>query len=831
MSKHAPVVVMFMAVFTDAAAADPLFLARDGKPAATIVIPANAPERISLAATELQHYVAKICGVELPIRRDGKRIEGTGLYIGRCEPSRDGDAPDKSLNPETYAIRVRDGNVFFAGRYPTPIYFAVVSFIEDVLGVRWFAPGDVWEYVPGGTPGALTVEPREVVKVPDTSGRIWSGHNFAESWNRWNLRNKTVQSEVVPRRHFQNNLFRVFPPSKYANTHPEYYPLIDGKRWIPAAGDKYWRPCESNPDVIRLTVEYARKWFDEHPEIDSFSVGMDDISHLCGCPNCRALDPRPDSYEKREFSDRHYKFVNTIAREIAKTHPNRYIGTLIYSIARQPPETVDRLENNVFGYITEVSARWCEPGRKEADHALTREWARRCQHLSRYDYFGLGTFTPRYYPHSMAEQIRFDKSLGLEAMYAELNTFLPHTAPMIWAFAKLQWDASLDIDALLNEFMTKMFGAAAPAMARYFDLLERSWNTPPPGRTDWEHRNIFIQAQAISPAAVDEGMTILTEAAGRADEPVIRRRIDTIRAALQYAGYAIRAYALSEEVIAEPVTDAASAERTAGNSVKIMQLSAERGPFWEATMKRDDLLGENLRGLAGKGYLMIGRIANLERGAVIGALRALDWYAKHAPARLPEARARLTGSVRGGAADILRAWLWMRDTRPANLLRNAGVDENAARTASQTSGAPAGWRTFGDTDRALYSLVPGAGREASTAARITGARSGAVYLQVHEVRPGQRYLCVAYARPEGGENAAGHLSVRFQKPDGLWHPRTDLEPQVYMIRETAWQPLMVTATVPEGAGRLVLMIGAKNLPENAAVLFDDAGLYRLPDNW
>jgi len=78
-------------------------------------------------------------------------------------------------------------------------------------------------------------------------------------------------------------------------------------------------------------------------------------------------------------------------------------------------------------------------------------------------------------------------------------------------------------------------------MARYFDLLERSWNTPPPGRTDWEHRNIFIQAQAISPAAVDEGMTILTEAAGRADEPVIRRRIDTIRAALQYAGYAIRA--------------------------------------------------------------------------------------------------------------------------------------------------------------------------------------------------------------------------------------------------------------------------------------------------
>jgi hypothetical protein len=839
MSRHmlGSAVLILMAIVVDAATADPVVLARGGRSAATIVIPANSPERVSLAATELQHYVSRICGVELPIQRDGKRVEGVGLYIGRCEPSRDGDAPDKSLNPETYAIRVRDGNVFFAGRYATPIYFAVVSFIEDSLGVRWFAPGDAWEYVPKGTPGELTAEPRDGVKVPSTSPRLWSGHNFADSWIRWNLRNKVVQGEVVPRRQFQNNLYRVFPPSRYGKTHPEYYPLIDGKRWIPEPGYRYWRPCESNPDVIRLTVEYARKWFDEHPETDSFSVGMDDISHLCGCPTCRALDPHPDSYEKHEFSDRHYKFVNAVAREIAKTHPDRYVGALIYAIARKPPKTVDRLEDNVFGFITEVSARWCEPGRKDADHAITREWARRCKHLSRYDYFGLGTFTPRYYPHSMAEQIKFDKSLGLEGMYSELNTFLPHTAPMIWAFARLEWDASLDIDALLNEFMTKMFGPAAPAMARYFDLLERSWNTPPPGRTDWEHRNIFMQAQAISPAAVDEGMAILADAFRQADDEAVRQRIDTVRAGLQYAGYAIREYALSEELIKAPVTDAAEAERSTAKVLRIMQLSAERERFWTAAKERDDLLGENIRGLAGKGYLMIGRVGNLERGCGVGALRVLDWYTEHFPARLPEVTAKLTGSYRGGTSDLLRAWLWVRERKPSSLLMNPGFDRDVSKAMSQGSdrsptASLAGWTTYGDAGRAQLLPAKGAGRNGSNAARISGARSGAIFLQSHDAQPGQRYLCRAYALSvPGGQDANGYLAVRFRKPDGTWHPRTDLEPQVYMVPQDSWQPLVVLFTVPDGAGRVVVMVGAKSQPANSAVLFDDIGLFRLPDQW
>ncbi len=819
-----------------ATSAAPIILARDGQPAATIVTPADPDAKLALAAQDLQHYVREICRVELPIRRDGKRVAGTGLYIGQCEVTTEADLPAEGLHPESYAIRVRGGNVLFTARWPTPTGFAVSAFIEDVLGVRWFAPGVLWEHVPEGKPGELVAEVAERVKTPDTSPRIWSGHAWFPSWATWNRRNKTVLSEVVPRRQFQNFLHRVFPPERYAKDHPEYYPLIDGKRWIPPKGSRHWRPCESHPDVIRLTVEYARKWFDEHPTVDSFSVGMDDISHLCGCARCRALDPHPDSYEKREFSDRHYKFVNAIAREIRKTHPDRFIGTLIYSIARTPPETVPKLEDNVFGFITERSALWTwTPGRKESDHAVTIEWTQRCKHLSRYDYYGMGTFCPRVYPHTMAEQVKFDKAHGLEGMYTEVYTFLPHTAPMVWAFAKLQWDHRLDVDKLLGEFYAKMYGAAAPVMKEYFDLLERSWGKPRPGRRGWVHRHIVNQALSISPEAVNQGLSLLTRAASGAGDPDIQARILIHRRGLLYASYAIRAYAISQQLQALAVTDERSAQRAFRLTDRLAGLAAEREAFWADAPKHDDLLGENLRGLLGKGYLTIGDVGRVEVGGLQGVAKALAWYTRHAPDRLPAVTKQLARTGPGSVSETVRGWLWVQEAKPPNRVSNGGFDEPAQNTAEPeqdwtTRGAPSGWSTWSRTPRARFAVLGGKGQEGSAAASLVGAES-ACYLQTVQARPDDRFLCLCWVKAERPDlHCGGKLSVRLRTPTGGWHPRRDMEPSTVAAEgHAAWQPLVVLVTIPEGAGSFVVMPGAAQQDDGARVLFDSVAAYKLPE--
>jgi hypothetical protein len=259
--------------------------------------------------------------------------------------------------------------------------------------------------------------------------------------------------------------------------------------------------------------------------------------------------------------------------------------------------------------------------------------------------------------------------------------------------------------------------------------------------------------------------------------------------------------------------------------MELMRLSAERERFWAEAMERQDLLGENLRGLAAKGYLMIGRVPNLERGAVIGSTRLLAWCAANEPARLETLRSEL-GSIRGGVCDVVRAWLRSEQQDTSNLLTNPGFEEGVSSPDARATTPAAGWNTYGDADWAEFSRQA-AGRQGA-AVGVRGARSGAVCLQSREATPGQVYFCSVYARlTPGGSEACGYLSIRFQKPDGSWHPLPHHDRQVYMVPGSEWQPLMLVARVPEGAGRVVCMFGGKNQPENSLLLFDNAHLSLL----
>jgi hypothetical protein len=817
------------------AAAETLTLAHGGKPTATIVIPRSSPKIIAGAARDLQHYVEILSGVTLPIRMDGKAVEGTGLYIGRCAPTKESDFPKKGLNPETYAISMRDGSVYFTGRWPTPTTFAVSSFIEQNLGVRWFAPGDLWEYVPQGTKGELTLEVTGRVKVPDVSPRVWSGHDWVQSWKDWNLRNKTVQSEVVPRREFQNNIYKVFPPSKYGKTHPEYYPLINGKRWIPANDqERKWWPCISNPDVVKLTVEYADHFFDTHPNVDSFSLGMDDVVQMCSCDKCRAMDAAADDFAHKRFSDRFYKFVNEVARDVHNTHPDRYIGTLIYDDARTLPRTVDKLEDNVFGYLTQCCFQWWQPGLKEADEALSREWARRCKHLSRYDYFGMGTMTPRVAPHAMAEEIKFDGSLGFEGMYTEMYTFLPNTAPMVWALAKMQWDRSLDVDALLNEFYKDMYGSAAPTMKQYFDLLEKSWNTPRPGRPEkWVSWNIVSQSEAMSLADLDQATSLLKQALGEAHDPKVRQRIQINHAGLQYGSYPIRMNYLAQQLVAAKVTDEASAGRVLAAGKQMASLMKEAPAFWAAAAQRDDLLGQTVYGLGPKRYklLQTARVAWFELSGVDAIANALQWDQQHDPAKSSASLAALEPlSERFHAT--LSALQWVKAHHPKNLAQNGDFEaapDAAPRSASESDwahdGLPAGWSYWSRSDAGRRGVAAGQGVDGSRAAFTSGA-DGGTFIQSIPAKPGERYLVQLQVRADV-EPAWVFLYGRFHTPANKWYPDHTKESVVKAkVQPGQWQTLTILVDVPQGAASMQTMIEAS---KGTSIHIDNAAAYRVGD--
>ena len=211
----------------------------------------------------------------------------------------------------------------------------------------------------------------------------------------------------------------------------------------------------------------------------------------------------PDSM-KNEFSDRHYKFVNII-KAIAETHPDRYIGTLFTALPELPETVPATGRTSLIHHWDELLV---ERRQEEHDNALTRD-KRRCQHHHAMT-TAVRLHTPRYYPKYVDRQMKFDK-LGLEACI-EVYTFLPLTMPMIWQVAKLQWDHTLDSEAMLADFRRRLYGDAEPAMTAFWNLLETSYQTPRPGRGKWEHRNITNMAYAMDPQSLVQALALLDQA-------------------------------------------------------------------------------------------------------------------------------------------------------------------------------------------------------------------------------------------------------------------------------------------------------------------------------
>ena len=841
MHKHTPTVLFALALAgcSSQVHAGPLTFVKNGQPNATIILQADAPDPMKAAAADLQKYIQKISGVQLPLKTDGKDVTGITLNVGKTATTQASDFPDAKLNPETYAVTQRGDDVYFEGNYPSPTAFAVYSFLQNQLGVRWFAPGDDWEYVPQNTnKSTFTVNVKTVVSVPGTSPRVWSGHSWNDDWKNWELRNKAVVSEKVLRRNFQNNMYHIFPPSKYGKTHPEYYPLVNGKRYIPASdSEAHWWPAIGDPNVQRITEEYIHQWFLDHPDQDSFSLGMDDVNEMSDDPLTDAMDSSPDDYKKRNFSSRFYKFINIIAKQVQKTDPDKYIGTLIYSIALKPPVDVPKMEPNVFGFIADGSAaQWYQEGKKAEWMATTKDWAGRVQHLSRYDYFGMGTFAPRVFPHAMAEMMDFDHSLGFEGSYVEMYTFLPQTAPMIWAFAQKQWNPNLKIDDLLGEFYKDMYGPAAPTMKKYFDLMEKSWNTNRPWHTGWVHRNLIHQVTSISPEAVHEGMDLLNAAYNQAATPLEKKRIDVTRGGLQFASYPILQYALAQQIAAATVNNADDAKRVAGYATEFGELIGEQKTNWPIIMKRQDLLGENLRALDGmklrngEGYLQTNTSALLNP-ALPGILRLVSWYNENQPAQAAAISQKMLDTFpAGGIKDAIASWNWVQQNHPKSLLKNGNFEDTSKNTAAvaqddwSSKGAPANWSTWSSQGKAKFLKAAGkTGNGFRVQSNLNGS-DNAVIIQNAALNPTSKYLGTVWIKSTDANLASNaNLTFRFRTDKG-WFTGKGATISSGGTPDSQWQQLIVASDVPKGATSMAFMLGANG----GDAVFDDAALYEIP---
>lgn len=274
---------------------------------------------------------------------------------------------------------------------------------------------------------------------------------------------------------------------KYMQTKPEYFALqFNGKR---IQRTDHVRICKSNPQVIKQTVENARKYLNSNKNVDVYLVSPCDGSYdiFCMCKNCREWDPKYQPLGARRVylgrnrpmfkypgsSDRVFRFTCEVAKELKKSHPHVKVGYLAYAGYLAPPRYYRDFPDNLM--ITFVGLQYLNAKGLETHRKYWNFWARVSDNIMlRPNLLLGGGGYPLLYMHEMAKDLRYCAETGM--IGSDFDSLVHHWATNglnYYVLAEMLWDPSRNVDDIIDEYCRLGFGKGAEAMKKYFLLCEK----------------------------------------------------------------------------------------------------------------------------------------------------------------------------------------------------------------------------------------------------------------------------------------------------------------------------------------------------------------------
>jgi len=486
-------------------------MAEDGKSRVTLVVPADMGEQTKLAAADMKRCLSEALGVEVGVV--AKESDSTTPLTIVLATGRRAGVDVSALDRDGCAIRTVGNSLIIAGATDYGTANGVYTFLMDCVGVRWFAPGDLYEVIPRNPDLALPEV--DISRNPDFTYRIFSGVT-GPAGRDWQRRARLdIGLENLPYFGFGHNLNDIIPAGKYGKDHPEYFPMIHGKRYVPKTdGDENWQPCFTNRDVVCIAAESASDYFRKNPTATTFSLCINDGMNFCECPSCQALDApmRKAKGGWNTYSDSYFHFVSEVARIVQTTDPGRYLGCYAYWGVEPTPRGIEKLPGNVVIALTQDTSQHFDPDYKQVDRDLWMAWSKVASHLGKYDYYGLGWLTPRYFPRLAADDIKFIKANSAVGFYCEAYPNWSVTAPQLYLATRMLWDSTLNRRALLDEYFTSLFGPASGEMRKFYSALGKYWVRERPGRWFQGLDNIRPELAMVDDALIEEAWQCLFRA-------------------------------------------------------------------------------------------------------------------------------------------------------------------------------------------------------------------------------------------------------------------------------------------------------------------------------
>ena len=527
----------------------------DGQPLSAIIVPTQPALHHLYLATQAQRLVQEMTGKNLAIRTDDGKAAGRALYIGVTPPDKDFKADMARLNDEGVLVDIAPEAVTCQAKTARGLNYAVFELFRT-LGCRWYMPGPRGTIIPklerlvlprtrlvhnpsfnlrGGT--YIQVEARapkfELTGIAEEDFIDWANTNhmnrlkaaYPQTWNYGAVRGYSWEEYAGHTYSF------LVTPEKYWKDHPEYWPLVKGKRTYLHSSGRPAELCVSNPDVARIMTAEALDFFASHPSAMRFCLNADDEpSYWCECDQCRALDTVKNDFATQgngtlDLTDRCLTLVNKVAAEVKKQYPERWVGTFAYGSTREVPRKVKPADNVM------VELCWWDRCFK---HAMTdpackinakgmqrlRDWQKWTRNLTIYGYLQYHNWdVPQTYFRSEGDLLRTLHGRGVRNVTDEWDTDFSASALFLSLRARLLWDVNTDVEAFVKDFCARMYGPAAEPMLAYYLRMQQAVLASP------EQDVGFEGVKRFTPEVLRDCERLLRQAFRLATDDLTRARV------------------------------------------------------------------------------------------------------------------------------------------------------------------------------------------------------------------------------------------------------------------------------------------------------------------
>ena len=357
----------------------------------------------------------------------------------------------------------------------------IYALCADVFGARWYWSGDLGlEYV--GEMRSKFPNKRWIEEPAFKQRRFYPADT---SYGRRNRLNRAFE--------FNHALAKVFTPQLFKDS-PEVFSTVHGRKREPkGSGQTDPQPHLAHPKSIELAAQAALKHFEKHPNSRSFSLSINDNVLFDDTELTQAeVTPLKFFRTRPDYTDYVFGFMNAVAEKVFEEAgawqnehgEDRYLTALSYFWTEPSPSIL--IHPRVMPVLTSDRAQWHDPLYRAEDKALIKRWADSgAERVATWDYyFGAPYPYPRQFNQWIIESIRHLNTQGVDVFFSQLPSVWGMDGAKSWLAAELLWDPSQDAEALLDEYYTNFFGAAASPIREFYEYAEHHRNQNE-GKADW----------------------------------------------------------------------------------------------------------------------------------------------------------------------------------------------------------------------------------------------------------------------------------------------------------------------------------------------------------